>query len=192
MRRLPILLVFVLIFALLALVPASAKPDCGIEPKHPSCPADDPDDPTPEPIGGGTVCDPADYPFYVPDGEDDELVQIDGVQYDNFTFQLSGKQAITCIDVISEEGPWEVTITGSGARNVGVIPRDSIASGDSCGGYLLRKQQIYTTVTLSAYGGDMPAATINACGTDDPRVGRHRPMGRGTPTCRCRRRLRCG
>jgi hypothetical protein len=103
------------------------------------------------------VCDPSDYP----EG-------IDGIQSDDFTFTLSGKQDGACIDVVSVEGPWEVTITGEGARYLGIIPRDSIGPGDSCGGYLLRREgNIYGSNPLFlGYDGFLPAATINACGTD--------------------------
>ncbi len=52
MRRLPILLVFVLILALLALAPASAdKPNCDIDDTHPSCKTDDSTPPTTAPEG---------------------------------------------------------------------------------------------------------------------------------------------
>jgi len=155
MRRLSILLVIAIVFAMIALAPVSAgKPDCSDpETTHPSCNKDDPGDETLY----GTVCDPAEYP-----------PGIVGVQYDDFTFELSGKSDSACIDVISVEGPWEVTVTGDGARSLGVIPRDSIGPGDSCGGYLLRSESnIYGSNPLAlGYDGVIPAATVNACGVD--------------------------
>ena len=162
MKRISLALLIGAIVVLMAVPAGADKRDCSAYPDGHSQ-ACQPDDPTPEPIGGGTVCDPADYPFY-PLG--DELVQIDGVQYDDFTFTLFGNQAYACIDVISKEGPWTVTITGSGARSLALIPRDSIAPGDSCGGYVMRRAaNIYGTLILG-YEGSVPAATINACGTD--------------------------
>lgn len=145
--------------ALVIAFPAGAvKPQCddtlpGYTPKHPSCNKDDPADETPI---GATVCDPAEYP-----------PGIEGVQEYDFDFTLSGKQAGACIDVISKEGPWKVTIGGHGARQLGIIPRDSSGPGDSCGGYLLRsKAIIYGSNPLTlGYEGVIPAATINACGT---------------------------
>ena len=158
MRRFLFLLLAVLMALVVALPAGAGKPDCSTYPAgHPQ--ACQSDDPTPEPIGAGTVCGPDEYP----DG-------IEGIQSADFSFTLGGKQDGACIDVISTESDpgkgWEVTITGSGAHYLGVIPRDSISAGDSCGGYLLRSEaRIYTTRTLG-YDGFMPAATINACGTD--------------------------
>ena len=108
------------------------------------------------------MCDPAGYPAGI------EGVQIEGVQVDDFTFTLDGKKPGTCIDVMTSiEGPWEVTVTGGGARYLGLVPRDSIAAGDSCGGYLLRSRaDIYgSSPHILGYNGSIPAATINACGT---------------------------
>jgi hypothetical protein len=137
-----------------AATPATAKVDCDVRPDHPACQTDDPAGELPM---GGTMCDPAGYP----DG-------IDGVQYGDFTFTLEGKKPGTCIDVMSAAGPWEVTITGEGARYLVLVPRDSIAAGDSCGGYLLRNEaNIYgASPHILGYDGTIPAATINACGTD--------------------------
>jgi hypothetical protein len=158
MRRIFIALA-ALALALVVAAPAGAvKPNCDPDdpnytPDHPTCASDDPGDEVPF---AGTMCDPAEYP-----------AGIDGVQTGDFTFTLAGKKPGTCIDVISDEGIWEVTVTGEGARYLGLVPRDSIAPGDSCGGWLLRTEaNIYKTHTFSAYGGPMPAATINACGTE--------------------------
>jgi hypothetical protein len=51
MRRLSILLVFALMFALLVLAPSTAvPPDCDAEPSHPSCKSDDTKPPRPPPF----------------------------------------------------------------------------------------------------------------------------------------------
>ncbi len=149
------MIVALALFALVvATVPAGARPPEG---KGKPGPTDD------TALGGGTMCDPAGYPL---DETGEKLV---GVQTNDFTFTLGGKQDGTCIDVISIEGPWKVTIAGDGARYLGVIPRDSIGPGDSCGGWLLRST-IYDygkgTPLILGYNGIVPAATVNACGTD--------------------------
>jgi hypothetical protein len=159
-RRLLFLALAVLMTLVVSLPAGADKPDCNTYPDgHPqACPSEDPpDDPIAEPPMGGTMCDPAEYP-----------VSIDVIQTGDFSFSLGGKQAGTCIDVISGAGPWEVTITGGGAKYLGVIPRDSYAAGDSCGGYLLRSEgNIYgSNPLILGYTGVMPAATVNACGTD--------------------------
>lgn len=158
MRRIWITLLSVAL-ALAVAAPAGAdKPNCDPDdpnytPGHPTC-QDDSGDELPF---GGTMCNPAEYP----EG-------IDGIQEKDFHFTLEGKKPGTCIDVLTDiAGTWEVTVTGEGARYLGIVPRDSIAPGDSCGGWLQRSAaNIYKTHTLSAYGGPMPAATINACGTE--------------------------
>jgi hypothetical protein len=155
MRRIWIMLLAVALALVIAGPAGADKPNCDDpDSDHPACQDDEPGDELPM---GGTMCDPAGYP----EG-------IKGVQKDDFTFTLEGKKPGTCIDVMSEEGPWEVTVTGEGARYLGLIPRDSIAAGDSCGGWLLRSAaNIYgdSPHTLG-YNGPVPAAEINACGTD--------------------------
>lgn len=161
MRRffIPFLFLVTAMMLIVALPAGAGKPDCS-DPRttHPPCDKGDAGDETLH----GTVCDPDDYPNNL-DGQ-----QIVGVQEDDFAFTLSGKQDSACIDVVSVEGRWEVTITGDGARYLGVIPRDSISPGDSCGGYLLRSEgDIYGGEPLIlGYAGFLPAATINACGVD--------------------------
>ncbi len=135
------------VLVLAAAVPAGAK-----KPDKPGPPPSDE-------ILAGTMCDPAEYP----DG-------VVGIQTDDFEFTLGGRQDGTCIDVLTDvAGPWTVTITGDGARYLGVIPRDSIGPGDSCGGYLVRSG-IYDhgpgNPLVMGYEGSVPAATINACGTE--------------------------
>lgn len=134
-------------------ITAGAKIDCDTRPEHPKCADDSGGGETPL---NGTMCDPSDYPS-----------ELGGVQTNDFWFTLSGKHDDACIDIISTEGPWKVTITGGGARHLGVIPRDSVAPGDSCGGYILRGDDIYGNNPLTlGYTGVIPAATINACGAD--------------------------
>lgn len=160
MRRIWIMLVVVALGVAIA-APATAKVDCDLRPDHPACQEEEPGDELPM---GGTMCDPAEYPKN-PDGS----FQIEGVQSEDFAFTLEGKKPGTCIDVLTSiAGPWEVTVTGEGARYLVLIPRDSIAAGDSCGGYLLRNAaNIYgASPHILGYDGTVPAATINACGTE--------------------------
>lgn len=159
-RRLMIMVV-ALALPLAMATTASGAPDC-TDPKFADNPAcTDPDPDPQEPPAGGTVCDPAAYP-----------ADIDGVQYDDFTFTLSSEKVsmtTVCIDVVSDEGPWSVTITGEGAKYLVIWPRDSAGAGDSCGGYRLRGSgQIYGSNPLVLGGDDgvVPAATINACGVE--------------------------
>jgi hypothetical protein len=165
MRRLWIVLIAGAIAMIIAIPAGTAVPRCSDNPNHPRCiPDDSPEPPAEDPPMGGTMCDPAEYP------DDVDGAPIVDVQTDDFNFILSGKQDSACIDVTTHvEGEWEVTIKGSGARYLGIIPRDSIASGDSCGGYLLRRYDaIYQSNPLFlGYTGVIPAATVNACGTDD-------------------------
>ncbi len=159
MRRTWIMLLAVALALVIAAPAGADKPNCNPEdpnytPDHPTCQDEEPSDELPM---GGTMCDPAGYP----EG-------IYGVQSNDFTFTLEGKKPGTCIDVMSGKGAWEVTVTGEGARYLGLIPRDSIAAGDSCGGWLLRSAaNIYgDSPHILGYNGSVPAATINACGTD--------------------------
>lgn len=156
MKRLWIALSALALVLVIAAPAGAVKPDC-TDPNstHPTCQDDEPGDEVPF---AGTMCDPAGYP-----------AGIDGVQAGDFTFTLEGKKPGTCIDVLTEiAGPWEVTVTGEGARYLGLIPRDSIGPGDSCGGYLLRNEaNIYgSSPHILGYDGSVPAATINACGTE--------------------------
>lgn len=162
MRRFIFGLVVVFTLLLVASVASAVPPGfCDDKPDHPQCQDPPPSSTTTTtttaqlPLAG-TMCDPAEYP----EG-------INGVQSDDFHFTLEGKKPGTCIDVLTATaGPWEVTVIGEGARYLGLIPRDSISPGDSCGGPLLRSRaDIYGTHTLG-YDGSVPAATINACGTE--------------------------
>ena len=169
MRRFTIGFTVVVLVLLVASVAGAAPPSCDDKPDHPQCTT------TTDPSGtttttsaeappGGTMCDPEEYPRN-PDG----TLQLEGVQTDDFQFTLEGKKPGTCINVLTDvAGPWEVTVTGEGARYLGLIPRDSIGPGDSCGGYLLRNAaNIYgNSPHLLGYEGSVPAATINACGTE--------------------------
>jgi len=160
------LILFVLLFLAMTLIIAlpagAAKPQCddtlpGYTPEHLSCNKDDPGDETPL---YGTMCDPADWPD-----------NARGIQEDDFSFTLSGKRDMACVDVISAGGPWKVTIDGEGARALTIIPRDSVSPGDSCGGWVLRNTVYDHGVgneLILGYDGIVPAATINACGLDFP------------------------
>lgn len=164
MKNRTTMIVALALFALVvATLPAGAKPPEG---KGKPGPSDDT-------ALGGTMCDPAEYPRDI-EYVDGALNPEDGVWEDNFTFTLSGKSESVCVDVISEKGPWEVSITGQGARSLLIIPRDSWAPGDSCGGWILRNT-IYDNERgdeplILGYddgaGQSVPRATVNACGTD--------------------------
>jgi hypothetical protein len=108
MRRLPILFVLVLMFALLALVPASAvKPNCDEDPTHSACKADDP---TP--------------PATTPDCTSDLLTGITG----------NGRVFVECLWTPTDSGLTEGIVTVEPTRAISslvVFVRDS-APGDIC------------------------------------------------------------
>ena len=93
---------------------------------------------------------------------------------DGFSFTLSGKSDSLCLDVLhGTPGIWMVSIVGNAGTTtlsrILLVPRDSIAPGDSCGGVDLRRvalplqQQLPhpddTRFDVIANG------YVNACGT---------------------------
>ena len=142
---------------LIAVAPiaSAGKPDCEADPSHPSCKPDRPDD---EPAAGTTCVSP----WWAGD-----------VRTDDFTITLGPDQTDACVDVLTEHaGPWLITVTGSGARSLLIVPRDAYAPGDSCGGVRLPRDQIYSTFPLPHWEDprfdEIPVATVNACPGDDP------------------------
>jgi hypothetical protein len=94
-----------------------------------------------------------------------------------FTFTLSGREDSRCIDVMHDTpGIWRVTVVGHGATRLVMIPRDSAGPGDSCGGVNLRKTQLRSLGASFVqelphpsdprHASGIPAATVNACGTN--------------------------
>jgi hypothetical protein len=155
MKR-PWLLVLVvgMIMALAAPV-AAAPPDCSEKPDHPSCPL--PDD-----LDGGTVCD------------------TEAPKTGDFDITLGGGKTHypdgACVDVLSDEGPWYVTVDvqqGS-VRELRLFLRDSVGPGDGCFeggscGLVLRDlptDPIHLAPSMNVDdAGSMPGAYVNACGT---------------------------
>lgn len=102
-----------------------------------------------------------------------------GLQTRDFEVRLGGRAtdypATACIDVMAEEGEWQVTveIVKGTVRDLLVAPQDSFSPGDSCGGVGIRKVAPDTVVVLP--GPDHPndldgdgmieAAYVNSCGT---------------------------
>lgn len=69
-----------------------------------------------------------------------------------FTVTVTDK---TCLDVWVPEGTWTIEAETTGTvRSLLVVPRDSVAPGDSCGGYSFRNE-IPATFTLP--GPDHPS-----------------------------------
>ena len=59
------------------------------------------------------------------------------------------------VDVFADEGEWTVTVVEAiGVRSLTIVPRDSIAWGDSCGGYMLRNVNKEKTITLPGPDND--------------------------------------
>lgn len=162
-RMRPLLVVVVTLAMLLVAAPVAAKPGCkDLPPDHLDyCGKPTTTTTTQAPVDdgrAGTVCGTDELPADLAWTED-ALGTVTGL-----TFSLSGKKPGACIDVVTDEDlRWLVTITGAGANYLVLVPRDSIAPGDSCGGWLLRNAgNIYGTHLLG-YEGYIPATTINAC-----------------------------
>lgn len=149
MRRISVLLL-VMAMALVIASPVGAKKP----------PKDD------QPLGGITCSElPAD-PGHLQTGEV-------GLDEDHFFIELSGRNVWACYDVMAAEGKWTVTIEeATGVRFLRVLPRDSIAPGDSCGGREFRfNRDVPTEFVLphpddpSQFDGDIEGAYVNSCGT---------------------------
>jgi hypothetical protein len=150
MRRLWIALLAISVTLVLAL-PAGAAPPCSVNPNHPNCIPDEPVDPPPGEDGpmAGTTCADAGL-WGQPVTQDFEIT-------------LAGPNDSYCVDVIAGPGQWNVDVaidTGS-VRMLLFIPRESIAAGDSCGGYGFRSNNV-----PSSFSGEIPDSYVNSCGVD--------------------------
>jgi hypothetical protein len=69
---------------------------------------------------------------------------------DHFDIELRGKNVRACIDVMADEGVWTVDIQllEGTVRSMGLIPRDSVAPGDSCGGVILSRPDLPLSIDL--------------------------------------------
>lgn len=150
MRRIWITLLAIATALVITLPAGAVKPD---NPGKPS-----PDEP--DTIGGFTcIADPyTDIMF----------------ESDDFVINLGGKDtglpSSVCVDVMTTVASrWQVTVTGSGGRSLGLATRDSHGPGDPCGGSGARGEEIYGQFTLpleeDTFFDKIPAATVNACGT---------------------------
>ena len=150
MRRSWIAITVISVVLVIAAPVGAAKRDCSTYPQgHPQACESDPGDPPPtddSPMAGTTCA-------YL--GEWGEPVTHD------FKITATGRNTSYCIDVIAGEGEWTVTteIESGSARMLLFIPRDSIAGGDSCGGYEFRSNNIPAT-----FSGMIPGPYVNSCG----------------------------
>jgi hypothetical protein len=190
MRRLPILLVFALMFALLALAPATAdKPNCdsdSLDPPHPSCKTDDTTPTTtttPGPLGVGLSC--KDYAELNP-GSVEPMAWNTGAGESQFPsggelLPVTSGEVLPCIDFLSTiTGSITVTVTSvepEAKRNsvLAAVVKDS-HPGDHCGAVEddpehsalnlnLRNEDESSDIISSGTIQGVPAATLNACGT---------------------------
>ena len=87
-----------------------------------------------------------------------------------FTITLTADDDYACVDVLwATAGKWQITVTGEGARSLTLVPRDSVAPGDSCGGAMLRRDAVYGVLTLPLdedTRNEIPAGYVNACGVE--------------------------
>jgi hypothetical protein len=173
MRRFWIALLILATVIAIGLPAVAAPPKCDIPGNEnlPGCGGEDPTTTTTttatEPIYG-TTCDNPDGVYAANGG------LAEGPYDTDFDVVLFGDKAYTCVDVFADEGEWTVTVVEAiGVRSLTIVPRDSIAWGDSCGGYMLRNVTKETTITLpgpdndSDIDGDgkIEAAYVNSCGT---------------------------
>lgn len=149
MRRIGIVLLVMAMGFVIASPAGAAKPDCS-DPlsTHPSCH----DEPVDE--QAGTTCaalgrwgEPVTGEFVITLGN------------------LKDQNGSECVDVMTDAGEWEVDIdiVSGTVRSLMLVPRDSIAPGDSCGGVHIRKPAT-NTFTVALPGTD--GAYVNTCGTD--------------------------
>jgi hypothetical protein len=161
--------------ALVIASPAETAPpnlDCEEKPNHPACQEDPVDE-----QGGGITC----AEHATSKGQEDLITDVE-VHDDHFDIELSGKNVRACIDVMSDEGVWtvDIQILEGTVRSVGLIPRDSVAPGDSCGGISLARGDVPLSINLPVvppddYDGPNPdidgdgmieGAYVNSCGID--------------------------
>ncbi len=167
MRRFWIMLLAVAMALVIALPAGAGKPccnpdGCGDDPytkDHPACGEDDPD-PVSDDWGGHTCVD---YKLLNPDSD---WIAFDPVDAD-FVLTLNGGDK-GCVDVIAHAGVWLVDVTTDGGRGVMMIPRDSFSPGDSCGGAIINGDPTgdYTLPLAADPRTEIPASTVNACGTE--------------------------
>jgi hypothetical protein len=192
MRRLPILLVFALMFALLALAPATAdKPNCdpdsddNTNPPHASCKTDDTPPTTtttPGPLGVGLSCE--DY-AELKLGSVEPMAWDTGAGESQFPTDepllVTSGEVLPCIDFWSTvAGRITVTVTSvepEAKRNsvLAAVVKDS-HPGDHCGAVVgdpehsalnlnLRNENESSDTISSGTIQGIEAATLNACGT---------------------------
>lgn len=158
MRRIGLVLL-VMAMGLVIASPAGAagRPPCPDGSYQRQCPTEPVDD-----QGGGITC--AEHATWK--GQENLITDVE-VHEDHFDIELSGKNVRACIDVMSDEGVWTVDIQllAGTVRSMGLIPRDSVAPGDSCGGVILSRGDIPLSI-----GGEIPlsveGAYVNSCGVD--------------------------
>jgi hypothetical protein len=172
MRRIGVVLLVMAMGLVIASPVGAAKPDCNDDPSHPSCKDEPVDD-----QGGGITC--AEHATWK--GQENLITDVED-HYDHFDVELSGKNVRACIDVMSDEGVWTVDIEllAGAVRSIGLIPRDSVAPGDSCGGVILSRPDLPLSIDLPQvpppdYDGPNPdidgdgmieGAYVNSCGVD--------------------------
>lgn len=119
----------------------------------------------PDPPSGGYLCSEYDY-------SPGEYTLTDT----GFTFTLRGRFDHRCIDVMHDTaGVWHVTVVGDDMTRLVMTPFDS-TPGESCGGVNLRRVHLdrlgdsfvqeLPIPSDPRHAAGIPAATVNACGTE--------------------------
>ena len=181
MRRFWITLLILATVIAMGLPAVAAPPKCDDDPTLPGCGGGD--DPTTttttttatEPVIGTTCANP-DGVHAANGGLAEGPYSSDSIaETVDFYIELAGAKASTCVDVFAPEGAWtvEVTVLSGTVRSLLLVPRDSIAWGDSCGGGSLRWPTDGATSVLPGHDnyydqdgdGMVEAAYVNSCGT---------------------------
>ena len=175
MRRFWVALLILATVIAIGLPAVAAPPKCDEDPTLPGCSGEDPTEPPSEPVYGTTCANP-DGVYAANGGLAEGPYSSDSIaETVDFYIELAGAKASTCVDVFAPEGAWtvEVTVLSGTVRSLLLVPRDSIAWGDSCGGASLRRPTDGATIVLpgpdnpSDLDGDgmIEAAFANSCGT---------------------------
>ena len=127
MKRIWILLVVVALGVALAAPASAAKPNCELDPGHPSCKPADEDPPADGPVG--MTCVEADAAL-----RNIAHVEPTWTGDNSFRLELNNKER-ACVDVMSAEGVWTIDVVTLGSASaVGLAIGDSVNPGDTCWG----------------------------------------------------------
>jgi hypothetical protein len=169
MKRIWILLMVVALAVAIAAPATAAKPDCDLDPYHPSCKPADEDPSDDGPIG--MTC--AEAALAGPKNPAFRHVEVHWTSAQSFWVELND-QRNACVDVASGAGEWVIEVESLGsASGVQLAVQDSVNPGDACwGGCNGDLEAIVTPADCDAAEGEqckvltpmLPASDLDACG----------------------------